>query len=154
MRFVLYTDMTVPQCMRALNERMQAKPTKARPELQGWVEKKGAFSISLSSKVAGRFSRTTRLSAQAERESGVTIIRGYVSDGMSPVWLRVVMIIVGIVALGLLASGDPMLAVVIVLFAGLAYIPLRGDYVNSDLLLIEVERTLKATPKVPKKLRS
>ncbi len=151
MRFVLFTEKTVAQCMRDLNERMAAKPTKSRPELEGWIEKGGSFSIAVTSRVMRRFPRSTRLSAKATRESGVTVIRGYVSDGISPQWLRVIVIGVGILALMLFLTGEPMLAVVTVIFGGLAYIPLRGDYINSDMLLIEIERTLKATPKPPKK---
>jgi hypothetical protein len=153
MRFTLYTDKTVPQCMSALNQRLQAKPTSARPELNGWIEKGGTFSLSVTSRVAGRFPRTTRLTARAERESGTTIVRGHVSDGISPQWLRIVLVVVAVVGVGLVFVGEPFLALLTFVFGGIAYVPLRGDYVNSDVLLIEVERTLKATPKPPKKLK-
>lgn len=150
MRFTLFTDKTVSQCMRALNERLQAKPTKTRPELEGWIEKGGAFSLAITSKVAGRFPRTTRLTARTSRESGVTVVRGFVPDGVSPYWLRLLLVMLLLIVGTLVLIGKPMLGVVTFLFGGLAYIPLRGDYINSDRLLIEVEKTLKATPKPPK----
>lgn len=151
MRFVLYTDRTVSQCMNALHERMQAKATKSRPELGGYIEKSGVFSLTVQSKVAGRFPRRTRLSATIKREKGMTIIEGYVADGISPQWLRILMVIVLVVCALLVLSNQPMLALVLALFGGLFYIPMRGDYVNSDRLLIEVEKTLRASPKPPKK---
>lgn len=151
MRFVLYTDKTVSQCMNALNERMQAKPTKTRPELGGYIEKSGTFSLTIKTKVVGRFPRRTRLNATAKREKGVTVINGYVADGITPQWLRILGGIVLLVCAVLIFSGQPMLALVTILFGVIFYIPMRGDYVNSDLLLIEVEKTLKASPKPPKK---
>lgn len=151
MQFVLYSDMTVAQCMNALNERMQAKGTKSRPELNGWIEKKGAFSISVSSKVMGRFNRRTRLSGHARRDKGMTVIQGSVSDGVNPGALRIVGIALAVTVVMLFLIGEPMLGLLTIIFGAIAYVPLRGDYVNSDLLLIEVERTLKATPKPPKR---
>lgn len=151
MRFELFTEKSVSQCMRELNERIQAKPTKTRPELNGWIEKGGTFSIRITTKVAGRFPRSTRLSAKAQREKGITVIRGYVADGIGPQWLRILIGVVIFVALALWLTNEPMLAVIVLLFGGLAYIPMRGDYLNSDLLLLEVEKTLKASPKPPKK---
>lgn len=150
MRFVLYTDKTVPQCMSALNERLQAKPTKSRPELHGWIEKGGTFSISVTSRVIGRFPRSTRLTGAAKREGSTTTVRGYVSDGISPQWLQ---ILSGVVALGcvlLVFARQPMLALLAFIFAVIFYIPMRGDYINSDILLLELERTLKASPTPPK----
>jgi hypothetical protein len=40
------------------------------------------------------------------------------------------------------------------LFGLAAFIPMHGDYINSDVLLIEVERTMKASPKPPKRQSS
>lgn len=150
MQFELYTQMTPAQCMRALTDRMAARATSTRPELDGWVEKSGTFSLAVTSKIARYFSRTTRLSGTLERESGLTVIRGYVSDGVSPYWMRVLYGVLIAVTLGLLAAGEPPLALV-ALGAGLvAYIPLHGDYINSDLLLMEIEKTLKASPTPPR----
>ena len=151
MHFVLYTSKTVSQCMRDMTERMQAKPTKTRPELTGWIEKSGQFAIALTAPVIGPIKRTTRLKAAAERERGVTIIKGYVADGISPYWARILFVVMGVVVLFLFAAGRPELGLVTVVFSLIAYIPLRGDYVNGDRLLIEVEKTLKASPTPPKK---
>ncbi|GAB4529778.1 MAG: hypothetical protein OHK0046_49910 [Anaerolineae bacterium] len=150
MRFVLFTEKSIAQCMREMNERLEAKPTKARPELHGWIEKGGSFSVSMTTKIFNRFPRSTRLSAKAQRENGMTVIRGYVSDGLGPYWLRVMTGAVALVALLLLVAGEPMLTLITLLFGAVAYVPLRGDYINSDLLLLEVERTLKASPTPPK----
>jgi hypothetical protein len=151
MRYTLYTDKTVSQCLRDLNERLQARPTKANPELGGWIDKKGKFSLTYTSKVARRFSRTTRLSGRLKRESGTTIIQGYVSDGVSPSWMRILFAGLLAVVLALIVVGQALLSVAVLALGLVAYVPLRGDYVNSDVLLIAVEKTLKATPKPPKK---
>lgn len=151
MRFQLFTEKTVSQCMRDLGARLQAKPTKTRPELGGWIKKSGEFNISIKTPVVGKVPRRTKLSASAKRERGVTIINGYVPDGISPQWVRIMAVIVLAMFVLLMVAGEPMLALLMLLFAFVAYVPLRGDYVNSDLLLIEVEKTLKASPKPPKK---
>ncbi|MFW5692467.1 MAG: hypothetical protein ACOCX3_03865 [Chloroflexota bacterium] len=151
MRFTLYTEKTPAQCLRDLNERMQAKPTKTNPELGGWIDKKGRFSITLSSRVFGRIPRTTRLSARLERERGVTVIEGYVSDGLSPEWLRNLSVILLVVVGALIFSGEPMLALFTLLLGIVAAVLLYGDWINSDVLLKTVEKTLKADPKPPKK---
>jgi hypothetical protein len=150
MRFVLFTDNTVSQCMSAINKRLQASGTRSRPELDGWIEKPGKFSLAVTSNVFRRFPRTTRLSGVATRESGTTVIRGHVSGGVGPRGLQMLVLAVGAVLFLLIVSGRPMLALVTLLFGGIAYVPLRGDFVNSETLLIEVEKTLKATPKPPK----
>ncbi len=146
MRFVLFTEKTVSQCLKDINERLEARPTKTRPELDGWIEKGGSFSVAVTSRVLNRFNRTTRLNAQAARESGVTVIRGYVPDGVSPHWLRVLFAGLLTVTLILFLINEPMIGLLVFLFGSLLYVPLRGDYVNSETLLIEIERTLKASP--------
>lgn len=151
MRYVLFTEKTVAQCLRDLNERLQAKGTKSNPELGGWIDKKGSFSLTLTSKVGGRFSRTTRLTGHIKRDSGTTTIRGYVADGVSPEWMRIMGVGLLVVAGLLVFSGQFLIAVVAIMVGLVASIPLRGDYVNSDELLIALEKTLKATPKPPKK---
>jgi len=151
MHFTLYTEKTVSQCMRDLNERLQAKPTKTRPELQGWVEKQGTFAITITAPVIGKLKRTTSLKGKANRERGVTIIEGYVSDGISPFWSRVLLGVLAVIGLLLIVVGQPFIALIMAFAAAVIFIPLRGDYFNSDRLLIEVEKTLKASPKPPKK---
>jgi hypothetical protein len=146
LRFTYYTDKTVSQCMMALNERLHGT---GRSGLEGWVEKGGNFSLSVSSTVAGRFNRTTRLQAKAERESGITTIKGYVSDGVAP---RERVIIYGaliLVGLLLMTAGALLPAVIAIGAAPLLHIPLTGDYKNSRVLLSEVHRTLKAKDTPP-----
>jgi hypothetical protein len=151
MRFVLFTDKTVSQCTSAINERINAKGSKSRPELDGWIEKGGIFSVSVTSNVFRRFPRTTRLSAKAERDGKITIIRGAVAGGIGPKGLRILVVFLLIVSMAIMISGQPMLTLVVFIVGGLALLPLHGDYINSEILLIEVERALKASPIPPKK---
>jgi hypothetical protein len=149
-RFVLYSDKTVSQCLSALNERMQQPAAANRPALGGWVEKGGKFSISLKSVILGVFTRTTRLEGAIERDSGSTVIRGSVPDGVPPAGQIMILLTVIVIGLLIIAQGKALLGIIAVMASFAIYIPLRGDYENSDRLLIEVERTLKADPK-PKK---
>lgn len=151
MQFTLYTQKTTRQCVKDLTERLQARGTKANPALGGWVNKDGGFCLTLIAPVLGRFNRTTRLQGRLWREGGVTVIEGYVSDGISPPWMRILALLLIVGSLLLAISYGAMIGLVMMLFGLLAYIPLRGDYLNSDQLLVAVERTLKADPKPPKK---
>ncbi len=152
MRFVLYSEKTVAQCLTAINERMHAKETSTRPALDGWIEKSGTFSISLTAPVVGRFTRRTALSAKVERESGVTVIQGSVPSGVSREGQAFVFIALALVALALIGSGSVLFGLLLIPIAAYLYIPLHGDYLNSAALVDEVERTLKAKQKPPKKL--
>lgn len=151
MRFVLYTDLTVSQCMKNLSERMEQKPTKTRPEIKGNIEKGGIFSISVTLPVFLTIKRTTRLSGNASRESGGTVIRGYVSDGVTPYWQRVIFVVLVVMCLLMVVAGQMLLATTCLLIGIATYIPMMGDYRNSDVLLIEIERLFKASPKPPKR---
>lgn len=145
MQFVYYSEKTVSQCMIALNEKLHHKGGR----LDGWVEKNGRFSITISSVVWRRFSRTTHLNGRVEKENGITVIRGSVSDGADPrnrsiiygilILVGVLLILSGNLIPGLLAATSPLLL----------NIPLEGDYNNSQALLNEVQRTLKAKPTPP-----
>jgi hypothetical protein len=151
LRFVLYTDKSVSQCMTALNARMQAKASGSRGALDGWVEKNGRFSLSTSSTVARRFRRKTHLQATATRDDGFTVIRGYVPDGVSREGQAVIygaLLLVGVV---MVASGFLLPALIAVFATGALYIPLTGDRTNSSVLLGEVQRTLGAKASPPKK---
>jgi type IV secretory pathway VirB3-like protein len=150
-QFVLYTEKSIAQCLRELNERMQIKGTKSRPEISGWIEKDGVFSIAVRTPVIARIHRTTHLNARMERDKGITVIRGYVSDGVSPYWTVVLAIVLLLVMAGFVYIDRLIYALLTLLFGLAAYIPMHGDYVNSDILLIEVERTLKASPRPPKR---
>jgi hypothetical protein len=151
-RFVFYTEKTVSQCLTAINERMHVKGTTTRPALDGWVEKGGAFALSLSAPVIGKFSRRTTLKAQAERESGITVVRGSVPGGTSREGQAIVFVALLLVALTIIGSGNVLVGLFLIPVAAYLYIPLHGDYQNSDVLLDEVQKTLKAKlipPKLP-----
>lgn len=81
MRFELYTDKTLPQCIAALQERMQVKGTPTRPAIKGWTEKDGRFSLAASSPVVGNFNPNGHLTDAARR--GLEQIQNWRS------WLRV-----------------------------------------------------------------
>jgi hypothetical protein len=151
LRFVLYTDKSVSQCMTALNARMQARASGSRGVLDGWVEKDGRFSLSTSCTVIRRFRRRTHLRATASRDEGYTVIRGYVPDGVSHQGQVVIfgaLLLVGVV---LVASGYLLPALIAVFATGALYIPLTGDRINSAILMGEVQRTLGAKATPPKK---
>lgn len=152
MQFVLYSEMTVSQCLTAVNTRMHAKATSTRPALDGWVEKSGSFALGVSTNVIGKFSRQTYLKAKVERESGITIIRGNVPSGVSKEGQLVVFGALAALTLGIIGSGTVLFGLLMIPFAAYLYIPMRGDFENSEILLDEVFRTLKAKPNPPKSL--
>jgi hypothetical protein len=145
-RFVLITDKTVNQCMKALTERMQQSETKSRPAIDGWVEKGGRFSISVSQPVIGKVGRRTKLRATASRESGTTVIRGFVPNGIDRGPLILVGVFVALLAGYMFVQGQLLYAIIIAVAGGGTMIPLWGDHQNHDRLLYELERTLKAKP--------
>lgn len=151
MRFVLYSEKTVAQCLTAINARMHVKGTSSRPTLDGWVEKSGAFAIGVSSTVIGRFSRSTYLKAKVERENGVTVIRGSVPNGVSKEGQLVVFGALMLLAIAIIGGGNVLFGLLMIPFAAYLYIPMRGDLLNSEILLDEVQKTLKAKTKPPRK---
>jgi hypothetical protein len=149
-RLTLYTDKTVSQALAAINERMQAKGSASRTALDGWIEKNGTFSISMTSPVIGKFSRTTRLSGKIERQSGITVAHCDVPNGAPPRGRLWVFIALGLIALVLIGAGSPLIGIAILPLSVLIYIPLAGDYHNSAVLTTEVQRALKAKTTPPK----
>lgn len=149
MHFTYYTDKTVSQCMISLNERLQAKSAK----LDGWVEKNGRFSLGTSTKVMRRFSRSTQLHATVEKENGLTVIRGYVSDGVEPRQRAIIYGAVVLVGVFVAFSGNFLPGLMAILAPLPLNIPLEGDCTNSQTLIAELQRTLKAktTPPSPAK---
>jgi hypothetical protein len=150
-RFILYSEKTVTQCLTAINARMHVKGTASRPTLDGWVEKNGAFSISMSAPVIGKFTRRTVLKAKVERENGITTIRGSVPHGVSREGQAIIFVALAIVAVIIITEGNALFGFLLIPFAAYLYIPLHGDHLNSALLIDEVQKTLKAKPKPPKK---
>ncbi len=149
MHFVYYSEKTVSQCMLALNERLHQKSGK----MDGWVEKNGNFSISVSTTVLRRFSRSTRLNGHVAKENGVTIVRGYVSDGADPQNRYIIYGILLLLGVLLALAGYLLIGLAIIAVILPLNIPLEGDYLNSATLTSEVQRTLKAKASLPAALR-
>ena len=150
MRFELYTSLTVSKGLSALTQRMHAKPTASRPDIDGWVEKGGRFSISVSTQIAKQFRRTTHLSGELEREGSVTVIRARVATGASPEQLRIIFAVAVVLGLVVLASGNGVLGLLIMVLGFALYIPLSGDCHNSSILMKELRNALKAKKTPPK----
>lgn len=150
MRFTLYTEQTTRECGKAIQERLAAKPTKRRPALEGNVQKGGKFYLAMTGKVARIFNRKTRLRATMERNDGVTTIDGSVNGGASPDQVKKLMAAVCVVALVMLFNGNALLGILALGFGTALYIPLTGDYDNSDQLIKEVRRACKARTTPPK----
>lgn len=146
MKFVLYTEKTVPQCISALNERLSGRSGKYN--LNGWTDKEGKFALSLESVVfpppLPKIVRRTELRAVLEKQSGQTVIRGIVPDGVTPVGRAWIYAIIGILCLFMILANQLVLALALIPLGIALYIPMKGDYVNSELLLAEIQRTLKA----------
>ena len=149
MRFELYTDKSVKQCMDIINTRMQAKATKTRPAMDGWIENGGKFSLAISCTVAGRFQRRTRLQAQLERDKGITVIRGYVPHGATQRGVNIIMAAVLFMGVMIALNGSTMLGLMAVVLGGALYITMTGDSINSEKLMKEVRKLLKAKDKRP-----
>lgn len=149
MRFTYYTEKTVAQCMSALNERLQQKGTSRSPGLEGWVEKNGNFSIAVTTKVARRFPRTTRLQGKAERLGGVTIVKGSVADGAAARERIIIVVALAIVGAFIITTGNPLPGAAVIGAGILLNIPLAGDHQNSEYLTVELQKTLKAKTTPP-----
>ncbi len=147
MKFVLYSEKTVAQCLTAINARLQVKGARA---VDGWVDKKGLFTMGVTTPVIGKLERTTYLRAQIERANGVTVIRGNIPSGASKQGIIAISVALAVLTIFLISTGSALLALIMLPFAAYMIIPLRGDYLNSDVLYNEIVRTLKAKTKPPK----
>lgn len=154
MRFQLYTEKTIAQCSAAINERLHQKGTATRAALDGWVEKGGAFSISMTAPVARSFTRTTRLSGRMQRKAGITIVAGTVPGGVDARGRLVVYLAMAAAALVFFASGNPVVALLFVPLGALLYLPMKGDHAQSAVLISELQKTLKARTTPPKAPRT
>jgi hypothetical protein len=150
----MYTDKTVPQTMSAINARLHVPGTKSKPQLDGWVDKNGKFAIGVITDLRWRFRRKTYLRGQARREQGVTIIRGTVPSGLSREGQLAIFGILLVIGLVTLTQGNAMLAIIAVVAGAAFYIPLHGDYVNSEILLGELQKTIKGRFTPPKQSKS
>lgn len=148
MRFVLETDKTPKQCVKAIQERFEQTPTKTRPEIKGTADKDtGRFSMSLETTVFGRFKRRTRLRGQAvKRGGGGSRISGFVPHGLDRRQLRLVAAFVVVLALFMYLRGQLIYGIMILLAGGALAVPLWGDHQNHDVLLYELEKATGAKP--------
>ncbi len=151
MRFVLYSEKPLAECVKTLSERIAQSPTATRPALEGYAEKSGKFALGLSSTVFARFSRKTWLEGSISKDGGGTVIRGEVPDGANPQRQKYILYAIPATGLFLALNGAWLFAAAAVVLMGVVLITLRGDYYNGDRLLVEIERLLKASPKPPKK---
>ena len=149
MHFVYYSEKTVSQCMLALNERLHQKSGK----LDGWVEKNGNFSLSVSTSILRRFTRSTRLHGHVEKEDGLTVVRGYVSHGADPQNRYIIYGILVLLGVLLALAGYFLIGLILIGVILPLNIPLEGDFINSETLTGEVQRTLKAKATLPAALR-
>lgn len=151
MRFVMYTDKTVAQAMSAINARLHTPGTKGRPQLDGWVEKSGRFAMTVTTQVRWRLRRRTTLSGRAERRDGITVVEGTVPGGASREGQAVVFGALALVAVLSMINGNAILAIVALVAGAGFFIPLQGDYANSEILLSELQKTLKAQLTPPRR---
>lgn len=152
MYFELYTKKPVRECMIALYDRLHASETKTRPLLDGYIEKGGYFSLSLTSKVVYRFYHRTRLKAYAETtDDNITRIQGNVAQGASKRDVGVLMALSVAIAAVLGLNGNALLGMVPVLVGAALYVPLVGDHQNSSILLDDLRKTLRAKDEPPKR---
>jgi hypothetical protein len=79
-----------------------------------------------------------------------TVIKGDVPSGAPPRAQLVIYVMLALVGVGLFFIGNAILAIVTAVAAAALYIPLTGDHQNSELLVSEVQRTLKAKDTPPK----
>lgn len=151
MQFTLYSEKSVAQCLTALNARLQVKGSGSRAELDGWIDKSGEFSLSVTTPVARYFKRRTSLRGKIERKGGSTVAAGSVPDGVPREGRLLVLVALGLVGAMMMGSGNPALALV-VLPVGLGlHIAMKGDHDNSAILVNELQKALKAKSTPPKK---
>lgn len=150
MNFILYSEKAATDCIKALTERLHQSETPTRPSLDGFVHKNGNFKIGLEQPVFRQLKRKTWIEGQIVKEGALTLIRGHVPEGAAPQRQKFVGAIIPIAGVLLILRGDLLLALLAMILIGYVLITLRGDYFNSDRLLMELEKHLKASPKPPK----
>ncbi|MCK6579013.1 MAG: hypothetical protein L6Q98_13000 [Anaerolineae bacterium] len=153
MRLDLYTEKSIAESLSALNARLQAKGS-SRSNLEGWIEKSGTFAVSITTPVAGKFSRRTTLHGKLERRDGHTVVHIDVPSGANRQGIVLMIGAVALISIALMASSNVMLALALLPIAAYLYIPMRGDHDNSAALISDVQRTLKARNTPPKRQTS
>lgn len=150
MNFILYTEKSLNDCMKALTDRLLQSETPTRPALDGYVQKNGKFKIGIEQVVFRQLKRKTWVEGQMVKDGTLTVIRGQVPEGATPERQKWVGALIPIAGLMMVIRGELLLGLVAMLLIGYVLITLRGDYFNSDRLLVELEKNLKASPKPPK----
>lgn len=148
MHFQLYSPKTIRQINAELTARFQERSTRSRPAVQGFVEKGGHFQMKTQITLLG-ITRTTQLRGTMERVKDTTILRGYVSEGLQPRKVYLVMAALAAVGLLLAVQGQVVLGLIVFGLSLIAYVPLVGDYRNSQYLLKELKRLSAAKDKPP-----
>lgn len=151
MRFTYYSDKTVRQCMSALTDRMEAAPTKARPAMDGHVEKGGKFTLAVTLPVGGRFYRKTKIRGKMRRDGGVTVIEGNVPTGVPRERIGFIIAIALVVGVLMVLAGAGIFGIIVALMGVALYIPLVGDYNNGEYLLKELKKAVGGKQNPPKK---
>jgi hypothetical protein len=151
MKFLLYTDKPIPQCMSALSDRFHGAS-----KIDGYVDKTNKrFSMVMSTKILKRFERRTRLMGQLESGDGGTLIRGSVPSGVTRDRLYAVMaFMVLTVLLMIFVLRNAVGAVLIGLAGAYICVLLEGDALNGEALIREVKRILNAKDAPPKSERA
>ena len=144
MRYVMYTEKSVPQAMSAINERLHTPGSKSRPQLDGWVEKSGRFSMHVNSNVKWRLMRKTVLQGKAEKLGNITLIQGTVPGGVGTQGMLVIFAALAAVAVIVYTQGNAILAAAAILAGIGLYVPLVGDFQNCETLLSELQKAVNA----------
>lgn len=152
MDFTLYSEKSAADCIKALSDRLLQSETPTRPALNGSVNKNGKFRLTLRQKVLAGITHETWIEGEISKEQNITLIRGRVPDGAPPDRQRLVAIAIPVSGVIMLLREQAVMAVVVMGLLMLWFIMLRGDYMGSDRLLLELEKNLKASPKPPKSL--
>jgi len=150
--FTLYSEKAATECIKALTERLHQSETPTRPALDGFVHKNGKFRIGVELGVFRQITRKTWVEGQIIKEGALTLIRGQVPEGATPGRQRFIGFLIPIAGGIMALRGELLLGLLAMVLIGYVLITVRGDYYNSDRLLMELEKNLKASPKPPKSM--
>lgn len=114
----------------------------------GWLDKDGSFNVGVRSRVLF-LERTTRLKGAIVKEGAYTAIRGYMSEGVPPNQVGVVIVALILVAGIMFANGEAIFSLLIGLVCVGTYIVFVGDHQNSAYMVKELKRVLSAKDKPP-----
>jgi hypothetical protein len=148
--FILYSEKPLTECVKALTDRLLQSETPTRPALDGVVHKNGKFKLSIEQVVFRQLKRKTWIEGQMSKDGGMTIIRGQVPEGLAPERQKFVAALIPLAGVLMVMRGELLLALLAMGLIGYVLLTLRGDYFNSDRLLVELEKNLRASPKLPK----